>query len=208
MKSYLTTSYCQLPTAPMKRFLLLLLVLAPLTQACKPKVQRVDPNSVTDRSGSWNSTDARLVAEEMIPSVFYSPWYERHQAATGKIPVVIVGPVRNKSHEHIDAEEFTKELEKEFIRTGKVRVVQDPEFRAKLRQERAEQHEFASEATIKQWGREVGADYMLFTVISSTVDPGKKDRVVTYKISQELASVETNEKVWLDSKEIKKIVRN
>ena len=40
------------------------------------KVSRIDSNSVTDLSGSWNDTDSRLVSEEMIKDCLGRPWYD------------------------------------------------------------------------------------------------------------------------------------
>ena len=99
-------------------------------------------------------------------------------------------------------------MEREFINSGMVRVVQNSVFREKLREERAEQGEFASPETQAQWGKELGADFMLFGVINSTTDSYKKEKVVNYKVNLVLANVETNEKVWIGDKEIKKYIKN
>lgn len=183
----------------------LLLALA----ACSNRtVTRVSPDQQIDLSGRWNDTDAKLVAEEMISDALNRPWIEEHRSATGKKPVVIVGMVNNKSHEHIDADPFILDLEKEFINSGLVRVVQNAEFREKMREERADQQQFASQETAKKWGKELGADYMLFGIINSTVDQYNKEKVVNYKVNLELANLETNEKVWIGDKEIKKYIKN
>ena len=55
---------------------------------------------------------------------------------------------------------------------------------------------------------ELGADYMLFGVINSTVDQLKKEKVVFYKINLEMVNLESTEKVWLGDKEIKKYIKN
>ena len=50
--------------------------------------------------------------------------------------------------------------------------------------------------------------YMLFGIINSTVDQYNKEKVVNYKVNLELANLETNEKVWIGDKEIKKYIKN
>ena len=128
-------------------------------------------------------------------------------------PVVVVGLVSNKSHEHIDAGLFIKDLERAFIGTGAVRVVQSSVFREKMREERATQQTFAAVETQKKWGAELGADFMLFGTLGSVVDVYRGNlfrptkRSVLYKVNLELAHLQTNEKVWIGDKEIKKFIR-
>ncbi|MEQ6118425.1 penicillin-binding protein activator LpoB [Reichenbachiella sp. MALMAid0571] len=184
-------------------------VLVVLTIGCTQRtVTRVSPDQQIDLSGRWNDTDSKMVAEEMINDVLRRPWREDFYRATNRKPVVIVGMVSNKSNEHIESETFIKDIEREFINSGMVRVVQNSVFREKLREERAEQGEFASIETQAKWGKELGADFMMFGVITSIVDQYGKEKVNNYKVNLELASIETNEKVWIGDKEIKKFIRN
>ena len=185
-----------------------LLVLVVFLTSCSRSVTRVSPDQQIDLSGRWNDTDSKLVAEEMIKDVLNRPWKSDFQSAKNRRPVVIVGIVANRSAEHIQSETFIKDVEREFINSGMVRVVQNAEFREKLREERADQGEFASPETQARWGRELGADFMMFGVINSTTDSYKKEKVVNYKVNLELANLETNEKVWIGDKEIKKYIKN
>ncbi len=187
----------------------LLLAVLFFAAACSNRtVTRVSPDQQIDLSGRWNDTDSKLVAEEMINDVLSRPWREDFYSSTGKKPVVIVGMIQNKTTEHIEPETFIKDVEREFINSGMVRVVQNSVFREKLREERADQNEFASPETQSKWGRELGADFMLFGVITSVTDSYKKEKVVNYKVNLELANLETNEKVWIGDKEIKKYIKN
>ncbi len=172
------------------------------------KVTRVDTERAIDLSGRWNDHDSRLVAEEMISDALNRPWLNRFTDNSDKPPVIIVGDVRNRSHEHIDAETFIRNMEREFINSGLVRVVQSAEFREQMREERADQHEFANPETVAQWRRETGADYMLTGTMNSIVDQYRRDRVVYYQVNLELSDMETNEKVWIGEKQIRKTIRN
>jgi hypothetical protein len=116
--------------------------------------------------------------------------------------------ISNKTSEHIEAETVIKDIEREFINSGSVRVVENSVFREKLREERADQNEFASPETQSRWGKELGADFMMFGVITSIEDSYRNEKVVSYKVNLELANLETNEKVWIGDKEIKKYIRN
>ena len=175
---------------------------------CSRQVTRINPDQQIDLSGRWNDTDSKLVAEEMIKDVTGRPWHNDFRIAESRKPTVIVGYVQNKSSEHIESETFIKDIEREFINSGFVRVVSNSDFREKLRQERAEQGEFASPETQAKWGKELGADFMMFGVITAVTDSYKKEKVVNYKINLELSNIETNEKVWIGDKEIKKYIKN
>ena len=176
--------------------------------SCSRQVTRINPDQQVDISGRWNDTDSKLVAEEMIKDVTGRPWHSNFRVESDRKPIIIVGYVQNKSSEHIEAETFIKDVEREFINSGFVKVVSNAEFREKLREERAEQGEFASPQTQAKWGKELGADFMMFGVITAVTDSYKKEKVVNYKVNLELSNIETNEKVWLGDKEIKKYIKN
>jgi uncharacterized protein (TIGR02722 family) len=194
----------------MKKIFLNLMVATPLAilLACSSTktVTRVDENSQIDLSGRWNDTDSRLVAEEMVKDGLSRPWVTDFIEENGKKPTVIVGIIKNKSSEHISSETFTNDIEREFINAGKVRVVQGGEAREELRGERADQQEFASAETTKKWGMERGADFILQGTINSITDSNSKDKLVYYQTDLELTHIETNEKVWIGSKKIKKVI--
>ena len=183
---------------------LVVLTIALINGCANRKITRVDPNETIDLSGRWNDSDSRLVSEEMIGDVLTSAWLPRYTKANDKRPVVVVGLVENKSHEHINSETFIKDIEKAIIRDGNIRLVVAGEKRNELRKERAEQQDYASPETTKKWGKELGADFILQGTINSIVDAYKKQKVVTYQIDLQLTNIETNEVVRMGDKKIKK----
>ena len=183
---------------------LVVLTIALINGCANRKITRVDPNETIDLSGRWNDSDSRLVSEEMIGDLLTSAWIPRYLKANDKRPVVVVGLVENKSHEHINSETFIKDVEKAIIRDGNIRLVVAGEKRNELRKERAEQQDYASPETTKKWGKELGADFILQGTINSIVDSYKKQKVVTYQIDLQLTNIETNEVVWMGDKKINK----
>ncbi len=194
----------------MKRTALLLSVTTALFFAsCSNRtVTRIDPATQIDLSGNWNNTDSRLTAKEITGQILNEKWISNHVSAKGKKPVVIVGMITNKSHEHIEAETFMKDLEIAFIESDKVGLVQSGKKREEMRAEKADQQTNASQSTMKKFGLEKGADYILQGSINSIVDAFKRQKTVTYQVNLELTNIETNEVVWIGEKKIAKLVKN
>jgi uncharacterized protein (TIGR02722 family) len=180
-----------------------------ITVSCSRKVTRIDPGEQIDLSGRWNNTDSRITAEKMIDDILKERWVGDYQEGhNGQRPVVIVGFVTNKSHEHIDAETFVKDVEQSFIKTGKVRLVQGGKKREELRAEKADQQTNATTASMKKFGMEQGADFILQGSINSIVDSQKRKKVVYYQVNLELTNIQSNEVVWIGDKKIAKYVTN
>lgn len=170
------------------------------------RVTRVDTEVVTDLSGRWNDTDSRMVAETMIEEALQNPWLEKFTNAHGREPVVLVGRILNRSHEHINVETFIKDLERVLTNARKVSFVAGTRAREDLREERREQAVHAREDTQKRPGKEIGADFMLTGQISSILDESEGVKAVFYQVDLELVDLETNVKSWYGQKKIKKIV--
>jgi uncharacterized protein (TIGR02722 family) len=192
----------------MKKLLPLVIALvsiAFLLSCSSGKVSRIAVDETVDLSGEWNDTDSRLVAEAMIKDCLSRAWYEKYQT-TGQKPTIIVGRVRNKSHEHINVQTFTNDMQRELINSGRVTFVADKTERRDLREERVDQETFSSEATKKRMGEETGAELMLLGSINTIEDAIQKKRVMYYQVDLELIHVESNEKLWIGTKKIKKFI--
>jgi len=192
----------------MNRLWLLALPLVPLLAAgCGgTKVTRIESDKTVDLSGKWNDSDSRMVSEEMIRDCLGQAWLRRHMTERSKAPVVIVGAVRNKSMEHIPVETFIKDIERAFINSGEVTVVADAGERVDIRAEREAMQGNVTPETLKRFGREVGADYVMTGVINQIKDTEGGEEISYYQTDLELIDVESNVKVWLGQKKIKKYI--
>ena len=186
--------------------ILLLLAAGVLLFGCSTKVQRMDAGTTRDLSGRWNDTDSRMVAEEMINDSLSHPWYGNFMAQNGRVPVVIVGTVENQTMEHINVNTFIQNIQRALINSGKVKFVASQTERGEVRTERLEQDEFASEATRRAFGQEVGADFMLSGVLTSIVDREGRRSVIFYQTNLRLINIQTNQIVWNGEKQIKKYI--
>lgn len=183
----------------------LLWVIPLLIAGCTTKVSRVQSDSTIDLTGKWNDTDSRLVAEEMIKDCLGQRWLYKWEEQN-KRPTVIIGKVVNKSHEHISVETFTKDMERALLNSGKVDFVATKTEREQLRDEKADMADNASVQTAKSMGEETGADCMLVGTLNAIVDQDGGKAVVFYQTNLELIEIESNRKVWIGEKKIKKFV--
>jgi uncharacterized protein (TIGR02722 family) len=177
-----------------------------LLTGCGQTVTRVDSDSVTDLSGNWNDTDSRLVAEEMIQDVLSRGWLAKFNRDKGRSPTVIVGTVRNLSHEHINTRTFVADMERELINSGAVEFVASANERDEVRGEVKDQDLHATEETRKEMGQEVGADFMLQGSINTIVDAISGEQARFYQVDLTLIELGTNRKVWVGQKKIKKTI--
>ena len=175
--------------------------------SCITTVNRVDTQSNIDVSGNWNDVDSRLVSEQITTDLLSQPWYARYVADISHNPVIIVGSVRNDSSEHINTNTFIKDIERAMVNSAKLEVVASADQQSILRQQRVEQGLYVSKETRKRLGNELGADVIMVGSISTIEDVEGKRSVRYYQVDVELIDIETNRKLWIGQKKIKKFVR-
>jgi hypothetical protein len=183
-------------------------LLLPFMAGCATtQVQRMDVGEVKDISGRWNDTDSRLVAEEMIKDCLAQPWLAKAKTAKGKEPTVIVGTVRNQSHEHIATDTFVEDLQRFLINSGQVEFVASKNERGEVRDERLDQDTNASEDSRKEHGQEIGADFVLSGAINTIEDSEGGQSVMLYQTNLKLLNMKTNQIAWNGQKKIKKFIK-
>ena len=175
---------------------------------CATHVERMQVSEVKDLSGAWNDTDSRQVSQEMVGDVLSAQWLANYKQSHRSPPSVIVGDIRNLSHEHINTETFISDIQRELINSGKVEFVASKEQRQEIREERKDQDINAREDTRKAMGQELGADFMLKGTINTIIDASGSTQVRYYQVDLSLISLVDNRVVWVGQKKIKKLVEN
>lgn len=195
------------------RALYLLTAAALAGPACSSStsVTRTAPTSTVggDLSGYWNDIDAEQVAQAMTAQIVGAPWLVEHARAHGaERPVIkLMGVIKRTDDRNVNEQFFSKQLERFLLNTGQVRVVAAEGQESINERERRRQATHADDLTAKSQGSELGADYTLQTVINSQneSDGGGKS-VRAYLVNMELVNVETQEKVWIGEKRIRKVI--
>ena len=192
--------------------LLVISALIALIAGCGGReVTRTDPDTVTDLSGYWNETDARMVADTMITQCLNGRWLTNFLSTGSRgenlpEPVIVVGGIYNESSEHINTDIFMNAIEQAFLESGEIQIAAGGNSRGEVRSERADQSVFSSPSTTAAFGHEIGADFVMTGSIGSVVDEEGSTRSIYYQISLELIDVETALKSWIGNLEIKKMI--
>jgi hypothetical protein len=160
-----------------------LAVIALALSACSTSVTRMDASEMKDLSGAWNDTDSQQVSSAMIKDVLNRQWLMDFTQEHRRRPAVIVGEIRNLSHEHINVHTFVSDIERSLINSDRVR--------------------FVASSTERQ---EKSADFMLNGSINAIIDASNKDQLRYYQVDLNLISLADNQIVWTGQKEIKKLM--
>jgi hypothetical protein len=185
------------------------LIAVALSGCSKTKVMNVDPRTEGYISGRWNDSDARAVADELIPQALGSPWLPEFRGQHGEErPRVLIADIENNTSEHINKDVFMNELQRVLINSGVVRFVADPGVREELMEEVNWQQEMAKGGGVSGdvAGGVSGADFMMMGTISSVIDQQDKEAIVYYKVDLSLTDLRNWEKVWIGSAERKHLV--
>ncbi len=169
----------------------------------KSVVRYGDATAVETTDMNFGSTDLQKVAAEMTDSLLLSPVIGT--LTENKRPVVFVERLKNKTSEHIDTESITDSISTKLLRSGKFRFVDMSRVEAAR-----EQLKFQNEGGMVdankaiQFGRQVGAEYMLYGNLSSIVKTNKDKSDVYYKFTIRLMDLESGIVEWADETEIRK----
>ena len=182
-----------------------------LAASCGPTyrdVRRVPPETVVDVDYRFDDEDARQVWQGMVNDATFRGWSDRWiQEHGGKRPIIIIGRIKNNTQDFINTNLFTRNFEREMLNSGKVRVVSARDDRGELRDERLQGQEWNTPETRKIMKAELGADLMLLGDINDVQERSLNGRTVVkyYQVNLDLTDIETNEKAWIGSVDVKKV---
>ncbi|MGL1959195.1 MAG: penicillin-binding protein activator LpoB [Colwellia sp.] len=171
--------------------------------AQKSVVRYGDATAVETTDISFGSTDLQKVAGEMTDSLLLSPVVGT--LTQNKRPVMFVERIKNKTSEHIDTESITDSVSTKLLRSGKFRFVDMNRVEAARSQMEFQQEGGMVDANkAVQFGKQIGAEYMLYGNLSSIVKSNKDKSDVYYKFTLRLMDIESGLVEWADETEIRK----
>tara|TARA_R110000868_G_scaffold72878_2_gene211788 strand:+ start:723 stop:1325 length:603 start_codon:yes stop_codon:yes gene_type:complete len=171
--------------------------------ANKTVVKYGDAEAVETTSINFGSTDLQKIAQQMTESLLQSPVVGTVTA--NKRPIVFVDAVKNKTSEHIDTESLTDSISTQLLRSGKFRFVDMTKVSA-VREQLNYQNEggLVDPNKAVQFGKQVGAEYMLYGNLASIVKTNADKSDVYYKFTMRLMDLESGLIEWADETEIRK----
>ncbi|ELF5324976.1 penicillin-binding protein activator LpoB [Vibrio cholerae] len=187
----------------MKKSVIALLGLAVILGGCSNKVSYGDAQAVETVNVDFGSTDLQKIAAEMVDSMMMSGSVSAI-TREGR-PIVFVERIKNKTSEHIDTESITDTISTKMLNSGKFRFVDMDRVEAVRDQLNFQNNdELVNQSTAIQFGKMVGAQYMLYGNLSSIVKNAGSDKDVYYKMTMRLMDLQTGLIEWADETEIRK----
>jgi hypothetical protein len=171
--------------------------------AQKSVVRYGDATAVETTDINFGSTDLQKVAGEMTDSLLLSPVVGT--LTQNKRPVMFVERIKNKTSEHIDTESVTDSISTKLLRSGKFRFVDMARVEAAREQIKFQQDGGMVDTNKSvQFGKQIGAGYMIYGNLSSIVKSNKDKSDVYYKFTIRLMDLESGLVEWADETEIRK----
>lgn len=169
----------------------------------KSVVRYGDANAVETTDINFGSTDLQKVAGQMTDSLLVSPVVGTLTANTR--PIIFIESIKNKTSEHIDTESITDSISTKLLRSGKFRFVDMGRVAAVRKQLDFQQNSgMVNSAKAMKFGKQVGAQYMLYGNLASIVKSNKDQSDVYYKFTLRLMDLESGLVEWADETEIRK----
>lgn len=187
----------------MKKGVIALLGLAVVLGGCSNTVSYGDAQEAETTTIDFGSTDLQKIAAEMTDSMLMSGSVS--YITRDNRPIVFVERIKNKTSEHIDTESITDTISTKMLNSGKFRFVDMGRVESVRKQLNFQNNdELVNQSSAIQFGKMVGAQYMLYGNLASIVkqDGSKKD--VYYKMTMRLMDLESGLIEWADETEIRK----
>ncbi len=187
----------------MKKSIIAVLGLAVILGGCSNRVTYGDAQATETTTIDFGSSDLQKIAAEMVDSMMMSGSVAA--ITRDQRPIVFVESIKNKTSEHIDTESITDTISTKMLNSGKFRFVEMDRVES-VRQQLNFQNtdELVNQSTAIQFGKMVGAHYMLYGNLTSIVKNAGSDKDVYYKMTMRLMDIESGLIEWADETEIRK----
>lgn len=185
-------------------FVLAALILA----GCSTNVSRTWVNEAKDIPGNWNEADSRQISDAMIHDSIAAGWIDPYSLSLRKVPIVVIGNIRNLSQQHINTNRFVYDLERALVNSGRVNVVASLGVQGGKGGKPVDTDRNVAEATRAKIGRDSAADYKLIGSINAKVETSDSMQIHYYQVDLTLVSLADNRIVWTGRKILKKEVRD
>lgn len=169
-----------------------------------------DPDAVETVSKDFGSTDLKILVDGMVGSLLSDSDLRniQHASMEGGDPrtVIYFGGVNNRTSEHIDMSGITDSIRVALRKSDEFRIVAGEQGQGEI----GEQVRFQQDAgrvdpmLAKEFGRQLGADVVLYGNLRSIEKEARKTKDVWYQFVLEAANITTGEIIWGEERNIRK----
>tara|TARA_R110002167_G_scaffold30991_7_gene102253 strand:+ start:1071 stop:1658 length:588 start_codon:yes stop_codon:yes gene_type:complete len=171
--------------------------------ACSNKISYGDATSVETTTMGFGSTDLQSIAAKLVDDLIAFPPIV--QMTSQRRPVVFVDKVKNKTTEHIDTESITDTIQTKLLQSGKFRFVDMTAVKQVQEQMQFQMDSgMVDPSKAAAFGKQTGAEFMLYGNMSSIVKRNSDAKDVYYKFTLKLVNLESGIMEWAGEKEIRK----
>ena len=174
--------------------------------ATVPDDQYGDAGSTKQLSTNFSSSDLQQISEAMVDSLLTFPPIV--EVTMQRRPVISVDKVKNKTMQHIDTESITDSIRTRLIKSGKFRFVDRSTDQATIDELKVQNDSgLVDRSTAVQFGKQVGAEFLLTANFSEIKQKGGNLTDVYYKFTMSLKNLRTGILEWSEEKEIRKVMK-
>lgn len=181
-----------------------------LLAACS-SVRYEDPGKQETLTIDYGSTDLQTLSAEMVESLVAAPALERLDNPgkdEDRRPIVVFGGIENRTSEHIDTEGIADKIQTQLVKSGKLRfVAADAGQREIEEQVRFQQSGRVREEMMRSFGRQLGADLVLYGSLRSIDKERGSAEDVYYQFVLKSVDIDTGEILWQEEAELRKTSR-
>ena len=164
----------------------------------------------------FGSTDLQTLAGDMIDSLGEAPGlaYLDNPGKDGdKRVIMFIGDVENRTSEHIDTAGITDKIKAQLFKTQEFRFDAGKDGQGQIGdQVRFQQSGAVREDMMRQYGKQLGADVLLYGSLrsidkkkgASLESVGRTTRDKYYQFVLRCVNIDTAEVLWMDEVEIRK----
>jgi uncharacterized protein (TIGR02722 family) len=184
--------------------LLMTLCLGLLAMAgCAAYTKNLSPEEDLHYDASYDFSDKNQIVDRLVTPLISAPIFPAQTK-----PIMIVYPVVNETSEHISTGGITDAIRLKLIQSGKYRFINERQ-RENIEKEAIYQDQgYVDPAMMVEWGRQLGADYILSGTLRSIKKEqpkqwrlNKKERIY-YSLDLTMTDLKTGEIVYADQAEL------
>jgi penicillin-binding protein activator len=176
---------------------------AVLLCGCAGSSVYVPTDSVTQMDDKFSDTDLRQMATAMYNSITANLNKLNSQSSEKKVIAFL--NLKNKTSEHISTDDIADKLQIQLLKAGTLRFVDRSRIADITAQFDLGGSGLMDPSKIKEAGKVVSADYFLAGDLSSIEKQDRHKSLTFYRLSMRLIDTETDEIVWADEFELKKM---